>query len=223
MFFGMLKKKKKRNLKDIDVDEISLVDAPANRLRFAVIKKDQSAVTELAELLSAFFADEEDREAAIADMLEKVGDLPADAASTIAAALKLLTKYLDGMPDDVQAAVKLLTRKFPASGTYGVPPATDKEPPDGSPEERLAKGKKFLPSEGTLSDVVEAIVAPARPDLVTRWQETRLRKLAKAEGVDLDADEIIDERTGPPHGASKVIKGQDSPDAGDEIDHWPSL
>jgi hypothetical protein len=219
MLYEMLKKKKKRKLEDIDVEEISLVDRGANRHTFAIVKRD----AELAELLSAF-ADEGIEE------LMKAGDEKALKAA-LKSALEKLKPYMEGLPDDIAAAVKTLAAfaMGPTSADgkdygYGYPAKGEQK--DAEKEGAEVK-KSFGGIPGTLDALVHTIVGAARPDIVNRWQGKRVQKAI--DDGDIVLEEVIDETEGEPHshGVSKSLKGQgdDDDEAGaDETeDHWPSL
>ena len=227
---------KKRRLKDLDVEEISIVDKAANKHRFAIVKRDAA----LSELLKPFA--DEDLEALI-----KAND--PKAMKALREALKLLGTYVEGFPEDVAAAVKTLAAfAAPADGAdYGYPKkrkgkedvGQDAQPEDFDSDTDRAtfmkahKGQRRFPTEGTLSDLMGAIIGYARPALAAKWAARRIEKGIESGDIDpadLEAEDIvIDEENGEPHGKSKVLKGQDGLDdedgaAEDETeDLWPSL
>jgi len=224
-----------RKLIDLEVSEISVVDKAAaldehgRSHTFAIIKR-AKADPALSKILEAF-ADE-----GIEDLLAK-GDEKALKAA-LKAALEKLGPYLDGMPDDISAAIKTLASFAAgppaAAADYGQPPekkAREGEPFD-SDEERAAfykSKKKPFPDGGTLGDVMQAIVGAARPDIVAKWQARKLQKMA--DDGDLDPadfeDVVIEEGEDEPHAhaLSKALRGQgdDSPDDDEDADPWPSL
>jgi len=101
-----------RKLKDIDVDEISLVDAGAVRKKFFIKKR--RSLMDLIEILKDFLG--EDTELS-EDELQKAKDLSDKAAKAISSALNMLNKYKDDMPSDVLNAIKTLSKY----ASYGYP------------------------------------------------------------------------------------------------------
>lgn len=101
-----------RKLKDIDVDEISLVDAGAVRKKFYIKKR--RSLMDLFEILKDFLGpDVELSEEEIA----KAKELSEEAAKAIKGALSMLNKYKNDMPDDVVKAMQTLAKY----ASYGYP------------------------------------------------------------------------------------------------------
>jgi len=104
-----VKKRKKhrgRTLRDIDVDEISLVDFPATRHKFMIIKSAEvtNTMRELEELLNEFNPDGNEIE-----LLRKAKDkLPKEMVNDLVKAYKAILKYKEDFPDDLLEAVKVL-------------------------------------------------------------------------------------------------------------------
>jgi len=220
----LLGRVRKRRLIDVDVDEISLVDRAATGMTFAIVKRDAA----LSKVFEAF-ADE-----GIEDLLTK-GDEKALKAA-LKAALEKLGPYLDGMPDDISAAIKTLAGFAAgppaAAADYGQPPekkAREGEPFD-SDDARAAFYKahnlrKPLPDGGALDTVAEFIIGCANPKLLAKWQGRKIQKAVDDGDLELE-DVVIDEAEGEPHGVSKVLKGQEAEGGGDDeeqVDPWPSL
>jgi hypothetical protein len=129
-----------RKLSDIEVDEVSLVDAAANRKKFAIIKRRQHMEKELTELIKAMVDDVKDED------LEKAKQIPEDAAKALKEALTTLNKYKGDYPDDVLTAIKTLTKY--ASYGYGYP---QKKGEDLSKEDIEKLGAKL--SKATLEQL----------------------------------------------------------------------
>ncbi|MCJ7833531.1 MAG: hypothetical protein MUQ20_04005, partial [Deltaproteobacteria bacterium] len=95
------KKKKKdlgRELIDVNVEEVSLVPEGANSCHFSVIKS--AEMDELTSLIKAFFVgDDEGARFVIAKAA--AAELTPEAGASIAAALKVLVKYLGDMPGEM--------------------------------------------------------------------------------------------------------------------------
>jgi hypothetical protein len=101
-----------RKLENIEVEEVSIVDAAANRKKFGIIKR-RSEVDEFITIIKSMAGELSDEE------LEKAKALPADAQKAIAGALNILNKYKADYPADVLDAIKTLT-KYSSYG-YGYP------------------------------------------------------------------------------------------------------
>jgi len=102
-----------RKLKDLDIEEISLVDAGAVRKTF-YIKKQRRSLMDLIDILKDMLGPDTELSD---DEVKKAKELTEDAAKAIAGALKILNKYKDDMPDDVLAAIKTLAKY----ASYGYP------------------------------------------------------------------------------------------------------
>ena len=83
MFEKLFDKKKTRNLKDIDLNEVSLVDSPANGIPFLIVKRENGiGLNDLDELISCETFSKEQAEQV--DMIMKqIGDIDDETASAI--------------------------------------------------------------------------------------------------------------------------------------------
>ena len=112
------KKRRGRRLRDIDVDEISLVSQGANRKRFFIIKSDQEVLEtmeELEQLINEF-----NPEGYEVEILRKAKDkLPKDMLNELTKAYKVLVKYMDDLPSDLKEGIDILGKY--ASYGYGSP------------------------------------------------------------------------------------------------------
>lgn len=108
----MGKTKDARKLVDLSIDEVSLVDLPANRRKFLVIKS-EAFMDELLEKLSKMI---ETPEGAV----ERLKGLDAQTLDAIKSAVSVLEKVFDDLPDDLKEAVRVLM-KYAVYG-YGYPP-----------------------------------------------------------------------------------------------------
>jgi hypothetical protein len=93
-----------RKILDIEIDEISVVDAAANRKKF-FIKKGAIQMDELLKTLQSFLGTDVIKD----EDLKKV-PLSEDQAKEIQAAVATLAKYKADFPDDILAAVQSLTK-----------------------------------------------------------------------------------------------------------------
>jgi len=112
---------RKRSLKDIHVEEVSLVGNPANNKRFFFFKQEIFKMDkELKEAIEEFTGEELTDE-----KLEEISKaaLKPKALTELKAALKILNQYKSDLPDDLADAISSLA-KFLASATktsYGYP------------------------------------------------------------------------------------------------------
>jgi DNA repair exonuclease SbcCD ATPase subunit len=114
----MGKTKDARKLVDLSIDEVSLVDLPANRRKFLVIKS-EAFMDELLKQLEKMI---ETPEGAV----ERLKGLDAQTLEAIKSAVTTLEKVFDDLPDDIKEAVRVLT-KYAVYG-YGYPPPAPAEP-----------------------------------------------------------------------------------------------
>jgi len=212
-----------RRLVDIDPEEVSLVDHAATGKVFAIIKR-AKADPELTKILEAFASED-------IEELMKQGD-PGKLKAALKAALEKLKPYMDGLPDDIAAAIKTLAGFAAgppaAAADYGQPPekkAREGEPFD-SESDRAAfykSKKKPFPDGGVLGDICRSIIGAVKPEVVARWDSRRIQKAVDDGDLELE-DVVIEEGDDPPHarGMSKSLKGQGDDDPEAE-DLWPSL
>lgn len=189
--------RKLRKLVDIDVDEVSIVDAAANRRRFYFVKREDK-MDELKTLLKEIGVADGD-----AERIAKQ-DIPADALSALKGALKTLSKYKEDFPDDVAKAIGTLAS---AAGS-GYPEVeeeekkkadkkADKKCDEDYDEEKKPKKKSEL---AEIAEKVDAL-AKAVADLKAPVQKAEdkpptLDELAAKEGkVVMTPDELQKEVT----------------------------
>jgi len=105
-----VKKKKKRRgriLRDIDVDEISLVDFAATGRKFMIIKSDQEVLEtmeELEQLINEF-----NPEGYEIEVLRKAKDkFPKEMVNELTKAYRALVKYKDDLPSDLKEGIDIL-------------------------------------------------------------------------------------------------------------------
>jgi len=213
MFEYARKKKTPRRIENLEIEEISIVDEPANRRHFAIIK---SADPGLAKAFGEFL-----------DGFEKA-DISADAMKALKDALDLVNEYKKDWPEDVLKAIQTIT-EFAASAAAGASSSNGgygAAPSDGGPEEELKFFKFGKFSDRTpFSDFALGLGLNAN----NRSAQILLAKRAAEDDDDggdvLSAEELLEGRP-KSKGISKALKGQG--DAGDEGDDdredlWPSL
>lgn len=92
-----------RKLKDIDIEEISLVDKAANLKTFSITKRRMTM--KFLETIKKFLGGDLSKE-----QIQKVSDLPPDVAIEITGALAVLKRYMDDQPEDFLEAIKTLVQ-----------------------------------------------------------------------------------------------------------------
>lgn len=97
-----------QKLKDIDIEEVSLVNLAANRKKFCILKGE--TMDKLLEILKAMGIVPTPEE------IEKIKRLPAATATSLEAALPNISKYADDMPEAVLEAVKTIAKAAVMSG-----------------------------------------------------------------------------------------------------------
>jgi len=155
-----------RKLLDIDIEEISLVDRPANRKRFYIIKQEGTMWKdkELEKLFIDFFGEEEfeNLKKSIEEekKTEKKEKLTEEAINAIKGALNILNKYKDDFPKELKDAVKVLAEfvaKYPYP--YPYPEKTKKSEGEGNLIDDLTDvekaGRKL--SKATIEQLKKAI------------------------------------------------------------------
>lgn len=165
-----------RPLKDIDVDEISLVDAGAVRKKFYIKKR--RSLMDLIELLKDFLG--EDTELTDEE-IEKAGKLSEEAAKAISSAVSALNKFKDDFPPEILSALKTLT-KF---ASYGYPAKKAEEVDFLKEMVDLEKAGARL-SKATIEDLKK--VAAIVEKLIGASED----KVKKAAGDKVDIDKLPD-------------------------------
>jgi hypothetical protein len=97
--------KKARKLKDIDVEEISLVDSAATFKKFFITKRRRTSMKKFLELLKSFFGDELKEED-----ITKAEGIEEDAQKTIGDALTIFDEYKDDFTPDVLGAIMTVAK-----------------------------------------------------------------------------------------------------------------
>jgi hypothetical protein len=203
----ILKRKKARKLIDIDIDEVSLVPAGANRHKFAIIKVRESM--DIKKAIEEFFkvGDPEEK----LPLEQAVAELSEDAKSAITKALALLKGYMKDMPPDVAKAIGVLAAAV-GSGENG-----KKKPV--KPADQYGYG--YYPPKS-----VQDLAKSGDP-----WPSVAVALaggagyLVKAAEVEDDPDENPEVIPAPRRGLRKSLDGQDGDDEPEEVvvDKWPSL
>ena len=107
-----------RKLRDMEIDEISLVDRAATGKKFMIIKSSEVRnLKKIADLIEEFSDEVFDETFGREDFEKK--DIPQKVKEGLFKALEALNKYKDDFPDDLTAAIKLLLKFVAVS--YGLP------------------------------------------------------------------------------------------------------
>ncbi|GAJ00674.1 unnamed protein product [marine sediment metagenome] len=98
-----------RKLRDLEIDEISLVNKAATRKKFMVIKSAEViALKKIADLIEEFSDGVFDETLGREDFEKK--DVPQEVKDELKEALEALNKYKDDFPDDLKSAVDFLLK-----------------------------------------------------------------------------------------------------------------
>jgi hypothetical protein len=190
------KKKPGKDLVDLEVEEISLVDASANRKKFAMIK---SVAGETLQELLSFLQDEGSEKIA----MQKVESLGTEDIGDYVEALSVLKKYDGCFPCEILDALAVLV---------GLCPQLQKA--EGMPITKFAEG-------GAFDTLFRNLVAVSNnPRMIKALQKGDL-----ARGLGNDDDELdLEDEVTPGRGVSKSAKGQDDVLEDGEVENkWPSL
>jgi len=138
-------------LKDIQVKLLSIVETPATRRKFCLIKEAKD-MDKLIELLKSILGEVPE------EAIELVKKLDAAAAEALKKALEILSKYVGDFPDDVKEAVATLARA--ASYGYGYPKPKGGGADDAE-KEKLERQKERADFEKELLEKVAALIGEA--------------------------------------------------------------
>ncbi|MBA7493953.1 hypothetical protein ES702_04519 [subsurface metagenome] len=106
-----------RKLRDMEIDEISLVDKAATRKKFMIIKSAEViALKEIADLIEEFSDEVFDETFGKEDFEKK--DISQKVKDKLKGALEDLNKYKDDFPDDLKSAMDLLLKFVAVSYGY---------------------------------------------------------------------------------------------------------
>ncbi|MQY58472.1 MAG: hypothetical protein GH144_02515 [Clostridia bacterium] len=133
-----------RKLRDLEIDEISLVDKAATGKKFMIIKSAEViALKEIADLIEEFSDEVFDETFGRGDFEKK--DISQPVKDELKKALESINKYREDLPSDLKSGMDLLLKFVAVS--YGLPPG----------KKKLAKGIKYWPSFGFNGEEKEAV------------------------------------------------------------------
>ena len=236
-----------KKLKDIDIEEISLCDAAANRKTFYILKRSENMKNILDGLFPDWFDEEElteiNKETEVlksddAELKKKVKDT---ALKAIKGAVNILNKYKADLPDDALKALKTLAKY--ASYGYGYPEKKEASEDVKKAGAKLSKstiekiekiikdlseliGKEVEKSkDGNISDEIQA-----KLDELAEYKEKEKKAIEKAkeeaEKKEKEEKEELFKRLEAlekKKGIKKSIEGQDTDADDDDEDMFPSI
>jgi hypothetical protein len=176
-----MKPRKKRKISGIQISEISIVDHPASRHDFAVVKRDKVADPELEKLLEGW----EDEA-----LLKMTGE---EAAAKLKAALTKLAEFKAELPDAISEAVAIILN---VGGAYGHP-AKDEDQDAGAGDgdgQDQGDGGDYVKEKEQLRKAAECFSTLSPQLLKIPFFRARLRKAL--EKADQDADDDQDQDQG---------------------------
>jgi hypothetical protein len=112
------KRKKRRFLKELDVQFLALCDRAATEKTFYIIKR-KKQMDEFENLLEEFFMDDPNQMEWVRVLKQEAENLKPDALAAIKEAVELLNEYKDDFPSEVLEAIKTLI-KYASYSSEGV-------------------------------------------------------------------------------------------------------
>jgi hypothetical protein len=160
-----------KELSDLELDEVSLVDMPAIKRKFLIVKKQEENMEEKQDLVL------EDVEAEVEKAISDKG------INAIKGALKMLDAYKDEFPTKVKDAIKVLAE---AAG-YGYPEGYAKP----KKEETKKAGAKFSKEDKEkIRAIAKQVLALIEEDIEEGVQKSELDYSEIAEYVKSKVKEI---------------------------------
>lgn len=213
-----------RKLQNIKIEEVSLVDAAANRKRFHIVKRSITAMDKIIELLKKHLGDD----AVTEEMIAKVKTLKVEAAEAISKAIEAIAKYREDMPDELAEAFNSITKAAVAPDVQEAELTVEKIGARFSKATKadLLKVKEII--DGLLKDL-EAAAGKTEPDpdeakkraALPADIQARLRKLDEMEAADAarikkeaaDRDKATQDRIAKLEGELAELKKSRTPSA----------
>jgi len=160
-------------LEDLDIFEVSLVDSPANKRKYLMIKNESGTAGDID--VDGEKIDEDNKDVKV----EKAG-VSEDVQNAIKGALKILDKYKDDLPDNVKSALNALANVV----GYGYP--APKEGKKNSDEEGYGYKKPAKKDiEGLLDEIQKQRddyrkeLAKAQEEINTLKEKEEMRELSE--------------------------------------------
>jgi len=233
-----------RKLKDVEIEEITICDEPANRLKFYIKKHGGLKMDKLLEVLKKMLGDEEINDKSI----EKMKGIPEDKIEGLRKALEEIEGFKENFPPALDEAILSLTK----SAVYDYPvKETEFDFEDVAKAgaslskatvaqlkkiqeiiERLVgeKTEKFIKKDGDKEIEIPAEIQARLEKLekLEKAEQERVEKEAtvKAEKDKEEKEELLKrvEKLEKTKGTKKSIDGHDDAgDDNDEKDDFPSI
>ena len=164
-----------RELKNILIHEVSLVDMPANRRKFAVIKRSENTeMDELRKLIEAFTGKELD------DEIVSKAVLGTDVLKALKDQLTMVEKYRDDLPADVVSAIGSLS----ARAAFGITKSEDDADKD---KDKDVDGED---NKVNVEEFVDQVVEKAGAKFSKATQELLSGLLEKFEAVSKEIESL---------------------------------
>jgi hypothetical protein len=186
-------------LKELEVDEISLVKQGANRKRFKILKEDGAPVEVIMETPEIPYADilkaDLGTEDTLRDTLKQTPELSTDATEALVGIVKLATAYAEQLPSDIFDTLAEASGFEKATDTKkAFPPAKPDTEEEETPEEKIKRleeeaaaqkkqgSKKMEKSEESdpIKKALDKITKEADIDLLPEDIQGAVRPLWKA-------------------------------------------
>jgi len=235
-----------RKIKSVEIEELTICDEPANRLKFYIKKHGGLKMDKLLEVLKKILGDEEIDD----NSIEKIKGLPKDSIETIGKALDEIEGYKGNYPPALDEAIQSLTK----SAVYDYPVKESEFDFEDVAKAGASLSKATVAQLKKIQDIIEKLVGektakfnkkdgdeeieiPAeiqarldKLDKLEKADKERVEKEAteKAEKEKEEKEELLKrvEKLEKTKGRKKSIDGHDK-DAGDDddedVDKFPSF
>ena len=234
-----------RKLKDVEIEEITICDEPANRKKFYIKKTGGIKMDKLLEVLKKILGDDEISN----DSIEKIKGIPEDKIEGIRKALDEIEGYQENFPPALDEAFLSLAK----SAVYDYPVKESELDFEDIEKAGASLSKATVAQLRKIQEIIEKLVGEKTKKLKKNDKDEfeipediqakldKLEKLEKAEKEkeEKDATEKVEkaekekeellkrvEKLEKKKGTKKSIDGQGNDDAGDdndEEDPYPSI
>jgi len=234
-----------RKLKDVEIEEITICDEPANRKKFYILKHGGIKMDKLLEVLKKILGDEEINDTSI----EKIKGLPEENIESLRKALDEIEGYQENFPPALDEAFLSLAK----SATYDYPVKESELDFEDVKKAGASLSKATVAQLKKIQDIIEKLIGEKTKKLKKKDGEEEIeipediqKRLDKLDKIEKEAKEKAEkeakekaekeekekaellkriEKLEKKRGTKKSIDGQDD-DAGDdndEEDPFPSI
>jgi len=235
-----------RKIKDVEIEEITICDEPANRLKFYIKKHGGLKMEKLLEVLKKILGDEEIDD----NSIEKIKGLPEDKVEDIRKALEEIEGFQENFPPALDEAFLSLTK----SATYDYPVKESEFDFEDVAKAGASLSKATVAQLKKIQDIIEKLVGEktekfnkkdsdgkeieipaeiqARLDKLEKLEKAEQERVEKEATVKAEKDkeekeELLKrvEKLEKTKGTKKSIDGhdKDASDDNDEEDPFPSI